>query len=375
MLIAGIFAGAWAGTRTTMQSMIQDLEPLLSLTLDESGWGAGMNRSKIESGLKSLVKHSHSLRVETDRNGTLDPAFTLLAPVLGQQVDLAMAAYRMGQFEYARETVRSLTSSCFACHSRMPGWDSQEPRGLPERLKALPLLEQARFQATLRRMDAALELYHEALLRPDFQKRAPLQWNRALREAMTLLIRVKRQPATARQWLSDLENSPDLPVFMKREMKGWIEDLRILTKDTARKTLDEEALARKITKAFRDSKSRRMYPMDHAADVRFLDLTSLLFEFERRFPASSRIAEVEFMQGYAHETLDTPPFSNLHELFYESCIRRSPHSGISKQCYEHLEKSVISGFTGSSGTHIPVDAKNRLLELWGLAFVPSKEVR
>jgi len=369
-----LIVGAWAGTRTTMQGMLHDLEPLLVLSLNEDDWRASGSREKIESGLKSLSAHSHSIRGANHGDGAMDPSFALLAPDLGRQVNLALAAYRMGQFEFSRGTVRALTASCFACHSRMPGWNGNGPPDLPDRLKNLPILEQARLQATLRRVEPALALYRELLLRPDFQKDDPVRWNRALRESLTIRLRVKRDPGAARKELQELARSRDLPAYMKKEMRGWIEDLRLLMKPPSPKPQNEDMLMKTLRTSFREAKARRLYPMDHAGDVRFLDLTGLLFDFERRHPDSPALAEIEFMQGLAHETLDMPPYSNLHELFYESCIRRRPHSALAMQCYEHLERSVVSGFTGSSGTRVPMDAKNRLLELWALAVVPGKEV-
>jgi hypothetical protein len=50
-------------------------------------------------------------------------------------------------------------------------------------------------------------------------------------------------------------------------------------------------------------------------------------------------------------------------VYYESCVRTSPKTQLSKTCYHRLKNSILLGYSGSSGTHLPREERERLKEL------------
>ena len=61
-------------------------------------------------------------------------------------------------------------------------------------------------------------------------------------------------------------------------------------------------------------------------------------------------------------------FDQLSNLYFESCVRSSPHSELAEKCYQRFEQNVYFGYTGSSGTHLPEKVKDQLLALWAQAI-------
>lgn len=81
----------------------------------------------------------------------------------------------------------------------------------------------------------------------------------------------------------------------------------------------------------------------------------------------NQLGRALFLTGQGYEMVRDLAIWSLHENYFETCIRRVPHSSWSMSCYKALEESLVIGFTGSSGTKIPYDVQVRLTELGKLA--------
>jgi hypothetical protein len=80
------------------------------------------------------------------------------------------------------------------------------------------------------------------------------------------------------------------------------------------------------------------------------------------------------MAGLCYDVLKTYQLGELHEIYFESCIRSAPHSSLAQTCYRRYEQSIYDGFTGSAGTDIPDDIEDKLQTLEALALpVPAAE--
>ena len=59
--------------------------------------------------------------------------------------------------------------------------------------------------------------------------------------------------------------------------------------------------------------------------------------------------------------------SSLHELYYEACVRRAPHTTTSAECFRRFEESIYFGYSGSGGVSLPDDVRKNLAELRDLS--------
>jgi hypothetical protein len=362
--------GLEAPVRPNMARLTAPLRALLSRSSSPMEWEDPRNRAEVEKDLKTLLGGAHDFKGIVTSKGE-DPAIAILQPYLTREASITLSAYQVGQYEYSRMNLRNVVSTCIGCHSRDP--DFRIPSG-PENespLKKPSALENARFFSAVRNFDRSIEEYHKALFQPGLAKSNLYTWERAFREAMAVLIRVKRNPEEAGQLVKKLRSANSVPYFLKRELEEWQKDLGVWLKEKAEKQGNENTSYAKIQRVFRTAIQKKRYPMDHSADALFLRLSSLLYEYQRRYPHSKHLPEIWYLLGVSHLTLDLPPFENLHEQYLEACIRSKPHSTLALTCYSNLEQSVYFGFTGSSGTRIPDEVKSKLLELWGLSFIPN----
>jgi tetratricopeptide (TPR) repeat protein len=367
-MIALLSIGAINATR--MRDLQSQLTSLIIFTLNDTHWKNPENKSQIEQGLQALLKASHRLDLANHDETKGDPILPILGPILSDQIQLSLNAFQIGQYDFARQNTRSLTSTCFACHSKEAPSNLKGVLQAPESIMLLPLLDQARYFVALHQYDQALSIYEKIVLNPELPKQDLISWERAKTESLTLLIRVKKKPEEALKLVKTLISMKGTPRFSVKELKAWETDLKDWSQSWNERKNGSPGKTN-VRIRFQKALSKRKYPFDHSADMSFLRLTSDLYGLLKNSTKAPEQAEIEFMLGISYETLSIPPYETLHEFFYESCIRHHPHSALSEKCYERYERSVYLGFTGSSGTHIPQTLQNKLLEIWGMALVPA----
>ena len=119
----------------------------------------------------------------------------------------------------------------------------------------------------------------------------------------------------------------------------------------------------------KEAKEAQRFPLDHSADVLFLRSSAVIHELLARYPSGKRSSEALLMAGAAYDLLEDHFVSRLSDLYYESCIRNSPHSAIAEKCFQRFEQNMLFGYSGSAGTFLPDDVQDLKKELRVLAEV------
>ena len=372
ILMLLLFTCLGASLRSKMQELSIALKDLLILSQNAAEWSSPERSASILRNLNTMKTLIHTIQVKSIRDLNGDPSLTILMPSLSSEIKMTLSAFELGQYEFSRQSIRNLTGTCFACHSKEPEFNSFLNQTLDATPYVMSELEKARFYVSIRNIERALEIYEKCILDPVLPQKNFDTWNRAFREGLILLIRTKRDPSASLKLIEGTLKLKGMPYFMISEIKEWSAQIKDWAKEKRKpESLSEKSLYQKVRAIMNRAQALKKYPMDHSADPLMLRASSLLYEGVRRFPNGAHLGEFYYWLGITQITLADAPLETLHEAFFEACIRKSPHTPLSLNCYGELEKSVYFGFTGSSGTHIPVEATNKLLELWGKAFVPE----
>ncbi|MCB0363118.1 MAG: hypothetical protein KDD35_10365, partial [Bdellovibrionales bacterium] len=123
------------------------------------------------------------------------------------------------------------------------------------------------------------------------------------------------------------------------------------------------------TKMIRKARLGQEYRKDHGGDVEYLLASTILHDGLVHLKKASERSEAYFLLGESYEVLGDLGSWNLHEFYFESCIREWPRGPLARKCYERLEESVYLGYSGSSGVHLPYHEKKRLNEIKNLISV------
>lgn len=356
-------SSAWSGQ---MQGMAGEVEDLLPYIYGRQAFVAPENRAKIDEGMARLSTRAHAISPEMGQifYGP-DPLVKYTLENLQADIARAREAFKAGQMEYSQSMMKAAFGNCFQCHSLTKvGAKAHWDLGKISQLSLAPL-ERVDLNIASRRYDHAITELETTLTSPQFLASHPFDFEMALRKYLSLMIRTENNPERAFRELNRIIKQENIPAYVMHQAQAWSKSLQAWAGKKSKKSKDLLADASGFLKRARQIQE---FPKDHAGDIELLRVTSSVHEFLRQNKKSPRLAEAYFLLGQAYEVLDDLGDWNLHETYYESCIRGRPRSTLSQSCYSRLEASVFLGYSGSSGVHVPKSEIDRLKYLKSLSL-------
>lgn len=370
---------AWAATpnwQEKMKSLGDTMSDLLPELVSSKG-----NPETIEKGAKALSELSHDLKAGHNKQKLVppadnDPTIGFLADQFSEQTGRAYKAIKQGQLAYGKDLLRSVTSYCIACHSRHDNGPAFAALPTTEKANRLSKEEKAALLVALRQFDQSLAEYRQLVADPELLKKRPFDWERYLRQAIAIAVRVKQDPKLASELISTALQSPDLPVFQATQLKQWQKAVEEWKKEPPIKVNTEAGQTLEMRRLFREANAGQQLMLDdHSAEIQFLRTSAAAHEVLRVARDPKIKAEALMVAGKSYESLINPMFWPMHEFFYEACIRQLPHSKLAQECYSSYVKSVYFGYTGSAGTYIPEEVQQLLGRLGAMAEPQAKKAK
>jgi hypothetical protein len=354
----------WSARMRKFQATLQELLPNLA---SDTRFRAKENARRIERNVDQFARLAHDLDREALGSPDPDPTISIIAGQFANEADYASRILKDGHREYAREILRAMTGYCMACHTR----SDSGPRfaGVAEGPAAAALqgVEKGNLLVATRQFDRALEQYERVLADPAVPEHRPFEWERAARSALSIAVRVKKDPDRALAVVDRVLAAKRGPFFLREQAASWKQSLAAWKTEPGAHPATEEGLYSQAVRLLAEARRVQKYPADHAADVLYLRASSAAHDLMSAFPAGARANEGMFMAGLSYQVLRDPTLGNLDELYYQACVRRSPHTEQARVCYRAYEQSVYLGYTGSGGTDLPAAVERRLSELEALA--------
>jgi hypothetical protein len=353
--------GNWSGQ---MQNMATDVKKLLPFVYDRDAFQDPKNRQTISGYLKSFAQAAHHIKPETGKKFIGDDLllnYSLAS--LTDDLNRASHSFDLGQLEYSRSVAKASLSHCFQCHSVTQAgssatWDLDQLQSLN-----LAPLEKADLLVATRKYDKALTYMESLLNSPDFLKNYAFDFESLLRRYLALIIRVENAPRRASNALNKILDRGDTPHYIVEQAEGWRQSLKAWQKEKKQPVKNAKSMFDQVEKHFKKAEGIQHYEKDHAGDVEYLRATAQLHDGMKFLKSPADQAHALYLLGRAYEVLDELGSWNLHETYYEACIDRDPKTAIAKRCYSRLEASLYMGYSGSSGTHLPNEERERLKRL------------
>lgn len=347
-----------------MQSMAQDVRKLLPYIYDRKAYADPKNREEIDRSLRDFAQAAHTINPDNAKPYLSDDLLVQFS-LNHLKDDLNRAAYtfEIGQTEYSRTVAKASLTHCFRCHSATPEkgsktWDIEQVHNLN-----LEPLEKADLLVATRKFDKALEYMESLANSPDFMKNYAFDVEGLLRRYLAMIIRVEKDPLRALKRLKTFTQIDEMPHYIAEQAEGWRQSLKDWSKEKKVGVRNAKDLFHEVDKRFKKAESLQSYEKDHAGDVEYLRATGLLHENMKLLKSPEDQARAFFMLGRAYEVLDELGSWNLHENYYEGCLLKAPKSEIAHKCYSRLEASLYLGYSGSAGTHLPPEERDRLKAL------------
>ncbi len=347
-----------------MREVFNSLMNLQTYIVSEERFRDPKNRSVIEKDLKTLnqVKHAFPKKMLDE-----EPGLAAIAKLYSEYISDTHLQFSKGNVDYARNRLRTVSAFCLNCHTRVTTEKSFVD--FQNRLEKgdFSLFEKAEMAAATRQFDKAISQYRELLSVPPKNEWGVIQYSRALRHAINVAVRVKKDPDLSQEILDQVSKMKDLPEFVQDYVVQWKKEVAVWKSE---KKEEEVKGAKAIAKArtlIETATSAQAFPADENSDISLLRATHYLHEALDEKPNSDDRAEALYLLGMAYQVLQDPMLWELDTIYYESCIREKPHSDLSKKCYRRYSDRLYLGYTGSGGTYIPESELKKLVELRKLA--------
>lgn len=365
LLLTATPPDAGTPTQVTMRSALEALIGLEPVVAHPERLRDPMQADDIVNRLDTLAGLRHAFPADTKAQ---EPATAALSNLFSQYALETRRHFVFGDRETVPSRVRTLMSLCFACHSReRVSADYQDMEKHLEQVK-LPPLDKAQYLAATRQFDKAIAQYEAIIAAPATKERELLTQSRAIRDMLTLLVRVKDDAKAADAFLERLSKRDDLAAFLKRSVQAWRRDVAAWRKenfDVLKAT--PRQLFEKGKQLVTSASGARTYLPDETKEVAWLRASAVLNLALGKDPKMPQRGEALFLLGLAAGAVQSPLLWDVDLLFFEACIRENPKTALSKRCFTQLSERLYFGFTGSSGTHLPDDELERLATLRALA--------
>lgn len=350
----------------SMQEMKKTLSEILPLAANAVEFNKVENQKKIRDDVEKLAELSKTVQHSPVANEK-DPALKVISAALSEDLDKIHEGLKLGKTEFARYGLLNVTSYCIECHTRTSLGPSFQSDKLDQSITSLGSLEKGEYYLAVREFDSAyneLRKFIEQKLSSggDFQN-----VDKAIRNALSITVKYSKDRKKASDLISLIEMKKTTPFYLKQSAKGWRRAVNDWNRERTTNFSKPKNVFDKVSKDMVKARAAQSAFNEQAGDVYYFKAISNLHLVMLGKLTKDELGQALQLMGVCQEAVRDLSAGDLHESYYESCIREVPHSKWSKQCFERLEQSIILGYTGSSGVHLPPEVRKHLDQLKTLA--------
>lgn len=348
--------------KATMKKNFDALMNLQPYVADPKAFSDPKNRDDIQKNLDSMSGLQH---VFPQKMADQEPGLAAISGLFSDYLQDVQKSFKSGASgSFVRNQVRTMTGFCLSCHTRVG--TNQSFADLQNKVDSSPLTEfqKAEFYAATRQFDKAIQAFDKFISRTPSGEFGYIELGRAVRETLSITIRVKQDAKATFYILEKLSSRKDLPEFFQRYVAEWKKDVTKWTQEKKRpKDMTATELMAKASSLIDQAGKRQLFAVDPAGDVSYLRATNYIHEALQKDPKGKFRGEALYLLGTCYDSLQDPLLWALDSLYFEACVREFPHTDVSKKCYRRYASKLYFGYTGSGGTFIPEDELKKLSEL------------
>ncbi|MBC7420777.1 MAG: hypothetical protein H7328_08615 [Bdellovibrio sp.] len=331
----------------SMQNLKNSLETLEPYIFDKKRFNDPKNKSFLSTEIHKLaietteVKHSPAILSK-------DPTVRFVAVQFADELQRADENFSTGWHEYSRSQLVNVTSYCIECHTRLKdGPEFNSKRSSDSYMKKLAVQDRIELMIAFRQYDPAFNLVLETLKSIHPLSSVEIDAEQIARLGLLIAVQYKQDMTNAMRLSVSVERNKALPVFLQEKSREWKASIAQWKPNENLQTLPA------IKKIIHQRKS----------EIEDMRAIAALLQYLTADLSDNELGEALLLAGESYESLNKISLVTLHENYYESCIYRVPQTKWGKACFNKLNESVTFGYTGSGGTHIPLEIQKRMRDL------------
>lgn len=353
--------------QSRMRELSLAFSKLTFLAAKEGAFLDPKNHETIENEIKNISDiavqiHSASTSIKFDK----DPVLAYVTNDFSRNMKLANDEFKKGHRLYARSVIQSASNYCISCHTRTNQGQHNTGFYLESDVKDLSFLDRANFFAAVRQFPQALDEFDKALT--DSQTREnPRLWANGIKKSLAIAVRVNRDPSLALELVSRVFDAHSVPESLRGDAQVWRRSIKEWQESKSSGTDSSFATAKKLIQSAQITNSKSQ--SSEAGLIYYLRASTLLHDLLSN-PKLPNTAEVLYTAGLTAEGLKEINLWTFDEIYYEACVRKSPHTAVAKKCYSRFEAlQFFSNRIYLDELIVPTtEVKSKLQELKTLAF-------
>lgn len=364
LLVCCASLSLWADAKKNeaWRSKMNELSQALADTIPFLYPDPSLDQKNLTAKVKKLYQLTKDFDVSTAHGMTMpdqDPVLPYIASMFRQEIERAYVSLQDGHAEYGKAVLRSSVSYCITCHTRSNiGTQFPVLKAFEKPLQRASWIEKLEFQTASRQYDTVLNDVMGQLKNPGTVGISALDLERGARTALSILVRLKKDPDRAALLAQAMGKSPSATVSMKEAARVWLKDIRTWQDERNKKFSDGPAKLAEARKLTGGSGS----PAEHS-EVRQLRASLLMHEYLQEGASGPAAAEALYLIGRSYNQLGEIGMWSLHEFYYLACIDKAPHSTMAESCYSAYADTITLGYSGSGGVRIPKTVNDHLARL------------
>lgn len=359
-----------------MQAMLGDVLTLVPYAFDTGQAPPAAESKVVEKSIRSLIKQSgelknHASRISQSKESKIDPSFAFIAESFESELKMALNASESSD-QLARPRaqgyMRSALAKCMFCHTQSA--NGPEIKMNPFGAIFSKLSSSDRFMAltATRQFDEALKEFSAYVNAAKIKAPEHSQFDQNVRSAIAISVRVKKDAKSALAVIGEVAASGFGSPMLQSDLKSWKNAVVTWQSEKSPATMTEQDLFSQA-KRLVDQQKKKENSTDIVANtnIEMLRASSYLHDLLSSYPKNQRRAQSYLLLASVYKSLPGFAIWDLAEEYLGACIRENPHSEIGEKCYSEYDDSMLTGYSGSSGLHLPKAVKDHLSQMKALA--------
>jgi hypothetical protein len=337
----------------------------------KSSFGNFKSKKEKEELLKNLNDLSVFFKSAKHADFFQRPGFKPSLEAITNHLDETIMSVEADNFLFAQKRLNVIGALCVTCHSQLP--DSVSKNAFRENIKKEKRdrfdsdFSYANYLYLVRRFDDSKTYFEKAIdlamANSSMSSRQEVLFS--LRRILSMTTKIKfdfeKSKILVEKWTKDTR----LSINEQKTIKRWSDSLKSW-KGFDSKLINEKTLPQFIEKNLIPLDLKKEIIFSGEEDVTLFISSGVLLNFLVENPNSEMAPEILYWLSLIEHRMGQSYFFSLGDLYLKDCIRKYPASPYAKKCYQEYSDSIEAGYTGSSGTDIPVNEKRELMKLKAL---------
>ncbi len=320
--------------------------------------------------LKNLTDLSQFFKSAQHADFFQRPGFRPSLETINNHIDETITSVEVNNHIFAQKRLNVLGALCVSCHSQLPKSVAKNAFGS----EAVKEEKRERFESDfayanylylIRRFDDSKKYFEKSiettLAKSENDQRKDI--TASLKKILSIHTKIKFDYNSANMFVEKWSKESKLSSQDKKMVQRWSADLK------AWKNFDPasvKSMSQFIEKYLSPLDWKKEVMFTGEDDVPFFIASGVLLNFFVENPESPMAPEILYWMYMAEKHMSQTYFFSLGDLYLKDCIRKYPASPFAKKCYNEYADSIESGFTGSSGTSLPIEERKELQKLKSL---------